>query len=89
VTRFECPKDSVNDQTYIDFVFEDIPFLKRWIEMEWDHKWKNEFSEETLKQVAEYYFNAYTESWGRDEVKAANQNVPGTMQWDGHDIFGR
>jgi hypothetical protein len=75
-------------QIYIDFIFEDIPFLKRWIDMEWDHKWAHEFSDEVSRQVAEYYFNAYAESWQRDEVKAALESVPGIMQWDDHDIFG-
>jgi phosphodiesterase/alkaline phosphatase D-like protein len=56
--------------------------------MDWDRKWKHEFSEETSKQCAEYYFNAYAENWERDEVKSANQSIPGIMQWDDHDIFG-
>ena len=43
----------------IDFIFEDIPFLKRWIELDWDTKWKHEWSEETSRQAAEYYFNTY------------------------------
>jgi hypothetical protein len=56
--------------------------------MDWDNKWSHEFSEETSRQCAEYYFNAYGEVWERDEVKAALRNIPGIMQWDDHDIFG-
>ena len=56
--------------------------------MDWDNKWSHEFSEETSRQVAEYYFNAYGETWERDEVRAALRSVPGIMQWDDHDIFG-
>lgn len=41
------------DQIYIDFIFEDIPFLKRWLKFDWDTKWSHEFSEETSRQVAE------------------------------------
>lgn len=41
------------DQIYIDFIFEDIPFLKRWLKFDWDTKWKHEFSEETSRYVGE------------------------------------
>lgn len=27
------------DQNYIDFIFDDIPFLKRWVTMKWNEKW--------------------------------------------------
>ena len=57
--------------------------------MDWDNKWSHEFSEETSRQVAEYYFNAYAESWERKEVRAALESIPGVMQWDDHDIFGK
>jgi hypothetical protein len=41
------------DQIYIDFIFEDIPFLQRWLKFDWDTKWHHEFSEETSRHVAE------------------------------------
>lgn len=74
------------DQIYIDFIFQDIPFLKRWLKFDWDHKWKHEFSEDTSRYVAEYYFNTYHETWERDEVRRALETVPSLMMWDDHDI---
>lgn len=75
------------DQNYIDFIFEDIPFLKRWIEMEWNVRWQHEFSAKTEAEVSEYHFNTYCENWERPEVKIALANVPALMSWDDHDIF--
>lgn len=75
------------DQIYIDFIFADIPFLKRWLKFDWDRKWSHEFSEETSRQVAEYYFNTYHETWERTEVKKGLQTIPSLMMWDDHDIF--
>ncbi|KAL8292292.1 hypothetical protein RQP46_001758 [Phenoliferia psychrophenolica] len=75
------------DQIYIDFIFKDIPFLKRWVEMEWEHKWTHEFSAETSMYCASYSFFTYFETWERPEVKAALRSAPALMMWDDHDIF--
>ncbi|KAI5480135.1 hypothetical protein MNV49_001795 [Pseudohyphozyma bogoriensis] len=76
------------DQIYIDNIFEDIPFLKRWIEMPFEGvKWKHEFSEETAKYCASYYFFSYFETWERKECKKALRTCPALMTWDDHDIF--
>ena len=66
------------DQTYIDFIFKDIPFLKRWTssEMDFDTMYKHEFSEEVSTQCASYYFHTYCENWERPEVKSALQSCP-------------
>jgi len=75
------------DSNYIDMIFDDIPFLKRWVGMEWNHKWKHEFSAKTEHEVSQYHFNMYLENWERPEVKLALANVPALMSWDDHDIF--
>lgn len=75
------------DQNYIDFIFDDVPFLKRWVSMEWNAKWKHEFSAKTEAEVSRYHFNTYMENWERPEVKLALANVPSLMSWDDHDIF--
>ncbi len=75
------------DQNYIDFIFDDVPFLKRWVQMEWEIKWAHEFSDKTKQEVQEYHFNTYCENWERPEVKLALANVPALMSWDDHDIF--
>lgn len=74
-------------QIYIDFIFKDIPFLKRWVEMEWEAKWTHEFSAETSKYVASYSFFTYFETWERPEVKAALRSSPALMMWDDHGKF--
>ncbi|CAF0963286.1 unnamed protein product [Rotaria sp. Silwood1] len=75
------------DQTYIDFIFEDIPFLKHWIDMEWITKWSCDFQDDLREQVEQYHFNTYVENWERPEVKNALASIPSIMMWDDHDIF--
>jgi hypothetical protein len=76
------------DQNYIDFIFEDIPFLRAWLNMEWNEKWTTDFRDDVKEQVEEYHFNTYAENWDRrSEVKKALTSIPGLMTWDDHDIF--
>ena len=75
------------DQTYIDFIFEDVPYLKEWVEMEWNEKWTCDFRDDLHQQVEEYHFNTYVQNWERPEVKNALASIPSLMMWDDHDIF--
>jgi hypothetical protein len=69
-------------QIYSDFIFKDVPFLVRWLKLEWTDRWKHEFPQHVAKQTAEYYFNAYLENWERPEVKHALETSAALMQWD-------
>jgi hypothetical protein len=76
------------DQNYIDFIFEDVPFLRAWINLEWNEKWTTDFRDDLKEQVEKYHFNTYAENWDRrDEVKKALSSIPSLMMWDDHDIF--
>ncbi|CAF1415609.1 unnamed protein product [Adineta ricciae] len=76
------------DQNYIDFIFEDIPFLRAWVNMEWNQKWTTDFRQDLQDQVEQYHFNTYAENWNRrDEVRNALSSIPSLMTWDDHDIF--
>ncbi|CAF2727286.1 unnamed protein product [Rotaria sp. Silwood2] len=76
------------DQNYIDFIFDDIPFLRAWINMEWNERWTTDFRDDLKKQVEQYHFNTYAENWDcRPEVKKALTSIPSLMMWDDHDIF--
>jgi hypothetical protein len=76
------------DQNYIDFIFEDVPFLRAWINMEWNEKWTTDFRDDLKKQVEQYHFNTYAENWERrSEVKTGLGSIPSLMMWDDHDIF--
>ena len=75
------------DQNYIDFIFEDIPYLKEWVEMEWNQKWTCDFRDDLNAQVEEYHFNSYIQNWERPEVRKALASIPSVMMWDDHDIF--
>ena len=75
------------DQTYIDFIFEDIPYLREWVEMEWNQKWTCDFRDDLKEQIEQYHFNTYVENWERSEVKNALASIPSLMMWDDHDIF--
>ncbi|UJR20209.1 hypothetical protein I4U23_023340 [Adineta vaga] len=76
------------DQIYIDFIFEDVPFLRAWVNMEWNEKWTTDFRDDLKEQVEEYHFNTYIENWDRRlEVNRALKSIPSLMMWDDHDIF--
>ena len=75
------------DQNYIDFMFEDVPYLKKWVEMEWNKKWTCDYPDDLKEQVEEYHFNSYVQNWERPEVKKALASIPSVMTWDDHDIF--
>jgi hypothetical protein len=51
------------DQNYVDFIFEDVPFLRAWINMEWNEKWTTDFRDDLKEQVEQYHFNTYVENW--------------------------
>lgn len=76
------------DQSYNDFVLEDVPFLRDWTQMPWDQRWTYEFDESSRNAAEQYYFNTYAENWeSRPEMKRALASIPGLMMWDDHDIF--
>jgi hypothetical protein len=76
------------DQSYNDFVIEDVPFLEEWSKMSWDEKWKHDFDDNSRKDAEQYYFNTYAEHWEcRPEMKRALSSIPSVMMWDDHDIF--
>ncbi|CAF1130657.1 unnamed protein product [Adineta ricciae] len=76
------------DQNYIDFIFEDIPFLRAWVNMDWNEKWITDFRDDLREQVEQYHFYTYAENWERrHEVKRALSSIPSVMMWDDHDIF--
>jgi hypothetical protein len=75
------------DQNYIDFMFEDVPYLKEWVNMEWNEKWTCDYRDDLKQQVEEYHFNSYIQNWERPEVKNALASIPSLMTWDDHDIF--
>ena len=75
------------DQTYIDYIFEDVPYLQDWVNMPWNEKWTCDFRDDLREQVEQYHFNTYVENWERPEVRNALSSIPSIMMWDDHDIF--
>ena len=76
------------DQNYIDFIFEDVPVLRTWVNMEWNARWTTDFRDDLKEQVEQYHFYTYAENWDRrEEVKKALTSIPSLMMWDDHDIF--
>lgn len=76
------------DQNYIDFIFEDVPWLRAWVNMDWDARWITDFRDDVKEQVEQYHFYTYAENWDRRvEVKKALSSIPSLMMWDDHDIF--
>ena len=53
------------DQNYIDLIFQDIPYLRIWVNMEWNEKCTYDFRDDLKEQIEKYYFNAYAENWDR------------------------
>ncbi|CAF1242428.1 unnamed protein product [Adineta steineri] len=76
------------DQNYIDFIFDDIPFLRAWRNMAWNARWTTDFRDDVKEQVEQYHFYTYAENWDRrPEVKHALASIPSLMMWDDHDIY--
>ena len=76
------------DQSYNDFVIEDVPYLKTWSELPFDDKWTYEFDGDAQIEAEKYYFYTYAEHWERrPEMKRALSSIPSLMMWDDHDIF--
>ncbi|CAF1272490.1 unnamed protein product [Adineta steineri] len=76
------------DQNYIDFMFDDIPFLRAWRNMAWNARWTTDFRDDVKEQVEQYHFYTYAENWDRrPEVKHALASIPSLMMWDDHDIY--
>ncbi|CAF0949117.1 unnamed protein product [Rotaria sordida] len=76
------------DQNYHDFIFDDIPFLQDWTNIEWNKRWTYQFPDESKHEVEQYYFNNYSENWARrPEMRKALESIPSVMMWDDHDIY--
>ena len=76
------------DQSYNDFVIEDVPYLQNWSRLPFAEKWTYEFTPEAIEEVEKYYFYTYAEHWERrPEMKRALSSIPSMMMWDDHDIF--
>ena len=76
------------DQNYIDFISVDIPFLRAWVNMEWNEKWTTDFRDDLKEQVEQYHFYTYAENWNRyTEVQKVILSISSLMMWDDHDIF--
>ena len=43
----------------------DIPYLRIWVNMEWNEKCTYDFRDDLKEQIEQYYFNAYAENWDR------------------------
>ncbi|CAF3971055.1 unnamed protein product [Rotaria sp. Silwood2] len=68
------------DQNYMDFMFEDIPYLKQWVDMEWNEKWTCDFRHDLEQQIEEYHFNSYVQNWERPEAKKSDIFCSGTVE---------
>lgn len=87
------------DQMYFDSIWDDLPELKEWADMDRSMQLAFAVSEELRLKISKYYFNKYCERWlkpsrgswsadpqERDSADAMAR-MPTVMMWDDHDIF--
>ena len=87
------------DQLYFDSIWEDIPALKEWADLDRDAQLAYSVGPELERQIGDYYFATYCERWlkpsrggwtaGTQERDCADAmaRIPTIMMWDDHDIF--
>ena len=65
------------NQNYIDLIFQDISYLRIWVNTEWNEKCTYDCRDDLKEQIEQYYFNAYAENWDRrPEMKEALTSIP-------------
>lgn len=75
------------DQVYADSMWEVLPTMKAWNKLSWDNANKAKPTAEMRAELAEFYFDLYTDRWAQPEVAEALATIPTIMMWDDHDIF--
>ena len=87
------------DQVYFDSLWEDIPELKEWADLNREAQITYPVSSALQQRISDYYFNKYCErwlkpargGWSRDTQERdsadAMARIPTVMMWDDHDIF--
>lgn len=75
------------DQVYADPMWETLPTMKAWSKLSFSEANAAEFSDEMEKEIADFYFDLYTDRWAQPEIAAALATIPTIMMWDDHDIF--
>lgn len=74
------------DQVYADSMWETLSTMKAWSKLSFDEANAAPFSAAMQAELAEFYFDLYTDRWAQPEVAAALATIPTIMMWDDHDI---
>ena len=75
------------DQVYSDSMWQVVPELKAWVNLDWPQRKTRAFNQIMRAQVERFFENLYMSRWSQPEVSAALANIPSLMMWDDHDIF--
>jgi len=75
------------DQVYADSIWETVPSVGEWAELNKDKRIKAKYSKPMQEQVSKFYFDLYINRWGQPEVSEVLGQIPTVMMWDDHDIF--
>lgn len=75
------------DQVYSDSLWQEVPELKAWVNLDWLQRKTRAFNQIMRAQVERFFENLYMSRWSQPEVSAALASIPSLMMWDDHDIF--
>jgi hypothetical protein len=75
------------DQIYSDSIWQEIPKLKEWVLLKEAKMTAEPWTESLRTDVANFYFNLYSERWSVEPVGTVLAQIPTIMMWDDHDIF--
>ena len=75
------------DQVYSDAMWQVVPELRAWVDLDWSQRAKRMFNQTMRAQVEKFFEGLYLDNWSQPEVAAVLASVPSVMMWDDHDIF--
>lgn len=75
------------DQVYSDSMWQEVPELRAWVNLDWPQRKTRVFNQTMRSQVEKFFESLYLTRWAQPEVNSVLANVPSIMMWDDHDIF--
>lgn len=75
------------DQLYADQVWQDVPALAAWQQLDRDAQRQAAWTPEMAEGAADFYFGHYCQLWSQPDLAPLLASIPSLMMWDDHDIF--
>lgn len=67
------------DQVYSDSMWQEVPELKAWINLDWPQRKTLAFNQAVRNQVEKFFESLYLTRWAQPEINAVLANMPSIM----------